>query len=277
MQGKLSPLFQPFHQQFHEGKSLFNALSKQFRGKKAVELEQKLIFLEIYVDLLAKIHFKEDQLKFQVFSPFKGIFKGLKKVKHIRIILAQLEIYKVSSGETFNSYEKFLLSEKNRLYTEVYDMIVGAPLKIWEDLYEEAYKYSHGIKPLAINTATTKIIEEELEFFNLENKHKLDYKGIKDIYEGVRVITALENIRIEIGFNPIFVSAVHEYLTTFQKDLLDWYENHLLMQHMISYLSDKENVSKKYLDLLSKLKENKKTYTLQVEKKCRFLFDNIIR
>lgn len=276
MQGKLTPLFQLFHQQYHEGKSLFNTLSKQFRGKKAVELEEKLIFLEIYIDLLAKIHFKEDQLKFQVFSPYKGIFKGLKKVKHIRIIISQLELYKASTGLTFNSYERFLQSEKNRLYTEVYDQIVGAPLKIWEDLYDEAYKYSLGIKPLAINTATTQIIQEELEYFNLENKHKLEYKGIKDIYEGVRVITALENLRIEVGFNTIFVSSVHEYLTTFQKHLLDWYENHLLMQHLISYFSDKEDIAKKYLDLLAILKENKKTYTLHVEKECRFLFDKVI-
>ncbi|UJP65008.1 hypothetical protein [Mongoliitalea daihaiensis] len=277
MQGKLSPLFQTFHQQFHEGKSIFNALSKQFRGKKAVELEQKLIFLEIYIDLLAKIHFKEDQLKFKVFSPFKDIFKGLKKVKHIRIILGQLALYKTDNTPTFNSYERFLLLEKNKLYTQVYDLIVGAPLKIWEDLYEEAFNYSHGIKPLSINTATTQIIEEELEFFNLENKDKLTSKGIKDIYEGVRVITALENLRIEIGFNAVFVPAVHEYLTSFQRDLLEWYENHLLMQHIISYLSEQEHVSKKYLELLAGLKENKKTYTLRVEKECRFLFDKIIQ
>lgn len=277
MPGKLSPLFQLFHQHFHEGKSLFNALSKQFRGKKAVELEQKLIFMEIYIDLLSKIHFKEEQLKFQVFSPYKDLYKGLKKVKHIRIILAQLESYKSQTGLSFHSYERHVLNEKNKLYTQLYDIIVGEPLKMWEDLYESALFYSHGIKPLSINTATTQIIEEELSYFILENNEKLSSKGLKDIYEGVRVIMALENIRIEIGFNAVFVHAVHEYMAQFQKNLLNWYENHLLMQHLVMFVGDKEEISKKYLDLLARLKENKKTYTLQVEKECRFLFDTILR
>lgn len=276
MQGKTSPIFRLFHNQFQEAKSAFSSLGKQFKGKKAIELEQRLIFLEIYIDLLSRIYFKEDKLKFQLFSPFKDLFKGLKKVKHIKMVLDQVRSLSVDQNTVFNSYIKSLESDKKKLYAEVYDLIVSTPLQIWEKLYEEAYHYSKGLKPLMINTATTQIINEELEFFNLEHKTKLDSKALKDIYEGLRVIIALENLRIESGFNSIFVIEVHEHMGMLRQSLLEWYQNHLFIQHLSFYLADKDNIAKKYLDLLSRLKTNKKTSTLRVVEKCGFLFDRIL-
>lgn len=276
MSGKLSPIFQLFHQQYNEGKSLFNDLGKQFKGKKAVDLESKLIFLEIYVDLLSRIHFNEEKLRFELFSPFKKIFKGLKKVKHLKVIEKQLAEQELKHNINFGSYTKALASEKKMLYTEVFDLIVGAPLKMWEKLYEDAHLYSLGLKPLMINTATTQIINEELEFFNLEDKNRLNYKGLKDIYEGLRIIIALENLRVESGFNAIFVEEVHKHMEDLQKSLLLWYENHLFMQHLTAFLADKENISKKYLDLLADLNTNKKAYTQSVALGCKSLFEKIL-
>lgn len=276
MQGKVSPIFRLFTQQFEDAKSAFLSLSKRYRGKKSIELEQKMIFLEIYVDFLSRIHFKEENLKFQLFSPFKKIFKGLKKTKHLKMIMRQMESVKMRDNVVFNSYTKALESEKNKIYAEVYDLIVSAPLQIWDELYESVYRYSKGLKPLMINTATTQIISEELEFFNLDNKTKLDTKALKDIYEGIRIITALENLRIESGFNPIFVKEVHGRMNELQKDLLSWYENHLFLQHLTGFLTDKENISKKYIDLLASLQQNKRTNTNKVEAKCRELFERIL-
>jgi hypothetical protein len=276
MQGKISPIFRLFTQQFEDAKSAFLSLSKRYRGKKSMELEQKLIFLEIYVDFLSRIHFKEENLKFQLFSPFKKIFKGLKKTKHLKMIMKQVESVKMRDNVVFNSYTKALESEKNKVYAEVYDLIVSTPLQIWDELYDSVYQYSKGLKPLMINTSSTQIISEELEFFNLDNKTKLDTKALKDIYEGIRVIIALENLRIESGFNSIFVKEVHSRMSELQKDLLIWYENHLFLQHLTGFLTDKENISKKYIDLLASLQQNKKTNTAKVEAKCRELFERIL-
>ena len=276
MQGKTSPIFGLFQQHFEGAKAAYNFLSKQYRGKKAIELESRLIFLEIYIDLLSRIHFNESNLKFRLFSPFKKIFKGLKKTKHIKMIMNQVEAVKLKDNIVFNSYTKALENEKVKLYNEVYDLIVSAPLRIWEDLYQEAFSFSKGLKPLMINTATTQIINEELEFFNIENNQKPDTKSLKDIYEGIRVITALENLRIESGFNPIFVQEVHERMSDLQKSMLLWYENHLFMQHLIGYLADKPDVSKKYLELLSSLQINKKNHTKQVERMSKELFQRIL-
>lgn len=276
MQGKISPIFRLFEIQFEEAKSAFSSLGKQFKGKKAIELEQKLIFLEIYIDLLSRIYFKEDKLKFQLFSPFKDLFKGLKKVKHIKMVLDQVRLHNLDQNIAFNSYIKSLESNKKKLYAEVYDLIVSTPFQIWEKLYEEAYGYSKGLKPLMINTATTQIINEELEYFNLEHKTKMDSKALKDIYEGLRVIIALENLRIESGFNSIFVVEVHEHMGGLRQSLLDWYQNHLFIQHLSFYLTDKENIAKKYLDLLSRLQANKKSLSQKVVEKCKFLFDRIL-
>lgn len=276
MKGKISPIFSLFQHHFDEARAAFDALSKQYRGKKAIELENRLIFLEIYIDLLSRIHFKEDKLKFRLFSPFKHIFKGLKKTKHLKMIMGQLEEIKTRENNTFNSYQKILESEKNKLYSEVYELVVSSPLKVWEDLYEEASHYSKGIKPLMINTATTQIIDEELGFFKIENNGKLDSKNLKDIYEGLRVITALENLRIESGFNPVFVQEVHDRMSELQKIMLKWYENHLFMQHLGGYLTDKEDISKKYLDLLANLQNNRKNFSKQIESKCNLLFERIL-
>lgn len=275
MKGKVSPIFSLFLHHFDEARGAFDALSKQYRGKKAIELETRLIFLEIYIDLLSRIHFKEDQLKFRLFTPLKDIFKGLKKTKHLKMILNQLEKVK-SQGQTFNPYSKALESEKNKLYSEVYELVVSSPLQMWEDLYQEALRYSKRLKPLMINTATTQIIDEELSFFKIENNGKIDSKLLKDIYEGLRVITALENLRIESGFNPVFVQEVHDRMSELQKIMLKWYENHLFMQHLGRFLTDKEDIPKKYLDLFATLQGNKKQFTKQIEQQCNALFERIL-
>jgi hypothetical protein len=276
MQGKISPVFRLFQQHFAEAKSAYVALSKQFRGKKAIELESRLIFLEVYLDLLSHIHFKEDGLKFELFSPFRNIFRGLKKTKHLKMVINQVEAIKLKESIEFKSYTKSLLNEKNQLYAEVYDQVLVSPLHIWETLYNASSKLSKGLKPLMINTATTQIINEELEYFNLDHKTRLDSKALKDIYEGLRVIIALENLRIESGFNPIFVDEVHQRMGTLQKSLLNWYENHLFIQHLTGFLSDKQNISKKYLDLLENLHLNKKNHKSNVEKQVRDLFEKIL-
>jgi hypothetical protein len=276
MIGKLSPVFRLFAQQYAEAKEAFLALGKKYRGKKAVELEQRLIFLEIYTDLLSRIYFEEEKLQFKLFSPFKKIFKGLKKTKHLKFIMRQLDDIEEKNNLSFNSYRKQLENEKAILYTEVYDQIVATPLKVWEQLFEEVHQYSKGLKPLMINTSTTQIINEELEFFNLDNKEKLNSGALKDIYEGLRVITALENLRIESGFNSIFVQEVHDRMAELQRSLNDWYQNHLFLQHLTGYLADREHISKKYLELLSQLQANKKTYTQKVESQCKQLFERIL-
>jgi len=73
MSGSLSPVFQVFEQQFTEAKSLFLDLGKRIKSKKAIPLAAKMGFLEIYSDLLAKIHFQKEGLNFDIFSELKRI------------------------------------------------------------------------------------------------------------------------------------------------------------------------------------------------------------
>ncbi len=274
--GKVSPIFRLFNQQYNEAKLSFTSLSKQFKGKKAIELEQKFIFFEIYLDLLSRIHFEEARLKFQLFETFKPLFKNLKKVKHLKYISHQLEELKLTRNISFNTYEKHLADEKKLLYAEGFDFVVKSPLKTWDNLYYETYYHSKELKPLMINTAITQIINEELEYFQLDQKTRLDSKALKDIYEGLRVITALENLRVESGFNPVFIRDVHDQINRLQQSLYNWYRNHLFIQHLSHFLANKEDVNKKYLDLLQSLKTNKKSYTQIVEQQCRSLFVKIL-
>ncbi len=276
MTGKTSPIFSLFSQQFDEARQNFTSLSKQFKGKKSMELEEKFIFFEIYINLLSRIHFNEERLKFELFYPFKKIFRNLKKVKHLKLITQRLEDIKFSKNLGYNTYEKHLAEDKKIIYAEGFDLIVSSPLQIWENLYEEIHRYSQALKPLMINTSITQIINEELEYFQLDQKTRLDSKALQDIYEGLRVITALENLRVKSGFNPIFVNDVHDQMKKLQQALFNWYRNHLFLQHLTNFLANKVDVNKKYIELLQTLKMNKKGYTQKVEQQCRSLFEKIL-
>jgi hypothetical protein len=276
MKGKTSPVFQLFHQQFSEAKNLFAQLSKQMKGKKALELEQKLIVMQIYIHLLARVHFVDEKLKFEVFSPFNLLKKQLRKVRHLKQVTLLLEELSEENQLEFNSYSKQLDLEKKQLYTDTYDLIIKTPLKDFDEMYVQIFEYSKGISPLTINTATTQIINDELEFFQFDRKNHLDTKALKEIQEGLVIITALENFRMQIGFNPVYVPLVHEAINGLQKLLKDWSNNHLLIQHLTYFLSERDEISKKYQDVLLLLKTNKKRYTAQVEEKCHELFDKII-
>lgn len=276
MKGNIPSIFVLFDTQFKEAKSAFMNLGRQYKGKKAVELEQRLIFLEIYIELISKINFEDKNLKFKLFKPFSEIFRELKKTKHLKLVLEELNKVKLMNDLTYNSYENFLLEEKKNHYNKTYNLILTTPLGTWDGFYENIYEQSAGLEPLMINTATNQIINEELEFLNLENKSNLDNKGLKDIYEGLRLIIALENMRIESGLNAVFVEEVHEKMKSLQCSLSSWYQNQLFTQHLVYFFGQKNDISKKYKDLLAVLKADKKRSIRSIEKQCKFLFDRIL-
>jgi len=274
---QVSPIFQLFDQQYDLAKRLFIALTKQFKSKKAIQLEEKLIFLEIYIDLLSKIHFNEKKLKFQLFAPYKELFKCLKKVLHIKLIQQAFAEVSAISGVSYGTYEKALLRDKNKIYTAAYDVIMSTPLEIWEALYREAFAHSKQLKPLMINTSTTQIINEELEYFKNDSEKKLEAKEIKDIYEGLQVIITLENVRIVSGLNATFTELIHTHMNDLSQLLYKWYQNHLLLQHLTFSLSEQEEApSKKYINLINTLKTNKKKLTTKVVSHCKHLFSDIL-
>src|SRR5690554_2253023 len=106
MLGKGSPLFHLFESQFKEARSLFNALGKNFKSKKAIELEEKLIFLNIYLQVLNKIHFTEERLKFEPFVPFKPICKSMRRIHHFKLAIEAFE--EVKGTQSFATFEAFL-------------------------------------------------------------------------------------------------------------------------------------------------------------------------
>src|SRR5690606_24125520 len=165
---KVSPLFQLFEKQYGEARSLLTALNKNFRSKKALELEEKLVFINVYLHILNKIHFQEERLKFESFSGFRAIERSLRRIHHYKLVISVFEEEK--GKERYASYENFLTSEKKALYKEVYELIISHPLDIWEKLCVAVYDYSKGIKPLMIDTATRQLINEELEYLNVGGK-----------------------------------------------------------------------------------------------------------
>jgi len=269
-QDKLTPVFQLFEQQLDTASKLFTDLSRQFKTKKAIELEEKLIFLEIYIQLLSKIHFEEKNLNFKLFSPFKTLFKYLKKVLHLKLIREALE--ERSVNQSYGSFDTYLNKEKSMLYGDAFDHILSLKGSIWEDLYAEVRTHSTGIKPLMVNTATTQIINEELEFSYFDSLHDPTAKSIKDIYESLQIIIAVENFRMVSGLNSVFTAAIHDDMNDLSKSLYLWYQNHLLLQQLTHFFSEKETIADKYKNLLNDIKKSKKKLTTKVISQSKILF-----
>lgn len=269
-QEKVTPVFQLFEQQLDVASKLFTDLSRQFKTKKAIELEEKLIFLEIYIQLLSKIHFEEKNLNFKLFSPFKNLFKYLKKVLHLKLIREALE--EKSTYNSYGSFDTYLSKEKSLLYSEAFDHILSLPGSIWEDLYSEVRAHSTGIRPLMVNTATTQIINEELEFSYFDSMHDPTAKSIKDIYESLQIIIAVENFRMVSGLNAVFTPAIHIDMNDLSKSLYLWYQNHLLLQQLTHFFSEKESITEKYKNLLNDIKKTKKKLTTTVISQSKILF-----
>lgn len=266
---KVSPLFQLFEKQYSEARSLLNALGKNFRSKKALELQEKLIFFNVYLHILNKIHFQQERLKFESFSGFKAIDRSLKRIHHYKLVTTAFEEEKGKVG--YGSYEAFLMGEKKGLYKEVYELIISRPLDIWEKLYVAAYDYSQGIKPLMIDTAARQLINEELEFMNAGDTSLLDSQTMRELMDGLQIITAVENINLAVGLNPVYTSNIHKEMKGLLKALTSWNRTYLFAQHLNYFLSDNEQVGNKYLELAKRMRDKKKRLALDVTS----LWDNL--
>lgn len=276
MQVTISPVFQLFHNQHVEAKELFLSLGKQIKSKKAVELSAKMDFLELYAELMAKVHFEVQGLNFDIYAGFSPLQKILHKVHHFKLAEKSLDEREQKLEIKYNSYRAQMDKFKKSLYNQAFDLIVGSTLKSWDEFHEKALKASAGLKPLTINTAINQIIQDELEYFQLNKRGKMDSKSLKDTFDGLRTIIMLENMLIHLGFNPIFVASIHQEIEALKDHLNPWYSNQLSLQSLTHFLSDKPDAGKKYLDWLKELKQNKTRLSEEAGLRAQTLFGKIL-
>lgn len=266
-----------FEAQLEEGKSLFEDLTRKIRSKKAIALEERLFFFQTFLELLGKIHFKEKTLSLKLFSPFDLIFRNTKKIHHIKLIEQQFLLYQETLKEAFPAYMEEIEKHKKSVYNDVFDTIVAAPLKIWEDLYVTVFNYTKNLTPLQLNTSSTQIINEEIDFSQFDVKNEPNPQSIKNIYESLQKIILLEKVRMSGGLNPVFTLPVHEKINALTLSKYAWYQNHLFFQHFIHYLRDKEQVEKKYLSLAKHTKKQHKMLRNDVIKQSNVLFTKVFQ
>lgn len=276
MQVKVSPIFSVFQQKHGEAKELFLALVKQMKSKKSIELLGKLNFLELYVELLSKIHLQEKNLPIDLFSRFIPLQKNLRKIHHLQLIINDLHQRKKLTGLNYGSYENHLEKQKKDLYTSSYDMVLGSSIHTWDEFFDKAKEASQSLKPLAINTGINQLIQEELESFHLNHHGSMDTSRLKVVFKGLKTIIMLENVLIYLGFNPIYIVETHQEIEDTKNSLKPWYSNHLAFQSLSFFLGSKEEVSKKYLEWMKDLNKEKKSLTLQVESQAVSLFNKIL-
>lgn len=276
MPAKTSPVFNIFEQQHQEAKTLFLSLGKQVKSKKAIDLQLKLEFLELYADLMEKIHFENQTLGNDLFIPFKALKKSLRKTHHLKLVERNFKMREEKTGLFFKSYGEYLLVQKRKIQKEAFDLLVGSTLKIWDDFSEKAQQTSRGLKPLMINTAINQLVQEELELLNRELKSPINSQGFRDLFESLRKIIMLENLLIQLGFNPIFVNSIHDEMGQLKENLKPWYSNHLAFQTLSGFLAEKASISKKYMDWIKELKEEKKSLSSEIEKQAFLLLNKIL-
>jgi hypothetical protein len=275
MQAKTSPVFQIFEQQHNEAISLFLVLGKQIKSKKAIELLNRLEFLELYSDLLAKIHFGQENLGPSLFSPFKKLKKSLQIIHHLKLVEKSISQRTLETGLRMESFSAFLLSQKRSGQKDTFELVIGSTLKAWDQFLNKAHQKSKGIKPLMISTAINQLAQEELEFLHQDIKAPLSTQAFPQLFESLRKIIMLENLLVHIGFNPIFVEQIHQEIHLLKENLKPWYTNHLALQALSVFLAEKENPSKKYLDWAKELRVEKKGLSSQIEKQAIQLLQKI--
>lgn len=276
MQAKTSPVYQIFEQQHQDAKTLFLVLGKQIKSKKAIELQTKLEFLELFTDLMGKIHFEDQSLGSDLFLPFKTLKKSLRKTHHLKLVERNLKARESKTDLGYDSYKEYLGVQKKKIQKEAFDLMVGSSLKFWDDFQQKAHHSSKGIKPLMINTAINQLVQEELEFLQHDLKAPLQSQGFRDLFESLRKIIMLENLLIQLGFNPIFVTTIHEEIGQLKENLKPWYSNHLAFQTLSGFLAERENISKKYMEWIKELKEEKISLSSEIEKQAFSLLNKVL-
>ncbi|GAA0880035.1 hypothetical protein GCM10009119_30050 [Algoriphagus jejuensis] len=276
MHSKTSPVYQIFEQQHHDAKSLFLVLGKQIKSKKAIELLSKLEFLELYTDLMGKIHFEDSSKGSDLFFPLKPLRRALRKTHHLKLVERNLKTRELEVNQTYGSFRVYLLAQKKEIQKEAFDLVVGSSLKTWEDFQIKAQQSSRGIKPLVINTAINQLVQEELGFLHHDLKIPIASQGFRDLFESLRKIIMLENLLVSLGFNPIFVSSIHEEIGQLKENLKPWYSNHLAFQTLTGFLAEKTHISKKYMEWIKELKEEKKSLSSEIERQAFELLKKVL-
>lgn len=275
MQAKISPVYHIFEQQHHEAKALFLALGKQIKSKKAVELLAKMEFMELFADMLAKIHFEKENFGKSLFSPFKSLKRSLRLIQHLKLVEKTTQTRVNTLEIQLDSFSDYLSSQKRKGQKEAFELVVGSTLKIWDDFLEKTHQSSKGIKPLMIRTAINQLVEEELEYLQKDLKVPFSTQAFPELFESLRKIIMLENLLVHLGFNPIFVSLIHQEIQQLKENLKPWYSNHLALQALAAFLAQKENPSRKYLDWAKDLKAEKKSLSTQIERQAVDLLQKI--
>lgn len=265
MHVKASPVFQIFLQYHQDAKTLFLELGKEIKSKKALELFNYLEFLELYSDLISRIHFEDKNLQQPIFAPFKRLKKSLKKLHYLKLVDKSLKNKEITTGQKFESFKAYLGSQKRQMQEDTFDLVVGSSLKTWDEFLEASRKWSKGINPLMISTAVHQLVQEELELVNRDVKPPISTQAFRDLFESLRRVIMLENLLLHLGFNSIFLPLIHEEIQLVKNNLKPWYTNHLTFQTLSHFLSEKEEISKKYLDWVKELKEEKKTISFGIE------------
>ena len=225
---------------------------------------------------MSKIHFENETLAIDLFSAFKPLKKSLRKTHHLKLVEQNLKSREEKTLLTYESYRSYLDVQKRKIQKEAFDLVVGSTLKTWDDFQQKSHQSSRGIKPLMINTAINQLVQEELESLRSNLKAPLESQGFRDLFESLRKIIMLENLLIQLGFNPIFVSQIHNEISQLKENLKPWYSNHLSFQTLSGFLAEKEDISKKYMDWIRELKEEKKSLSSEIEKQAFELLRKVI-
>ena len=270
-----SPVFQLFSHQHQQAKALFLELGKEIKSAKAIALLEQLEFLELYSELLEKIHFEQKHLGYSLFFPLKTLKKSLKKIHHLKLVEKGLKEREKNLSLTFESFKTYLNEQKRGMQKEAFDLMVGSSLKIWEDYLEKAFEASKGIKPLVLTTSIHQLVQEELASLTNEVTPPMSTQGFRDLFEGLRKVIILENLLVHLGLNPIYLPQIHEELERLKNGLKPWYANHLNLQSLTHFIGQQEEVSKKYLDWVKELKDEKKSLTATLEKQALSLLRKV--
>lgn len=255
MSQTLPSIFAICDKQYQRLEEALLAVGKLYKSKRAAEAEEALIFLEIYAALVGRLRQREE---LHLPDAFKRLQRYFRRTRHLKAIENQYAHFGKALALRLPSYAQALEKEKLSLYTEAFEEVHTLTPAAHAAFYKALHKGSKAVEPLTLHQTSQALVEEELAFIRFCDGDLLDAPQWRQAYEALQRVVVLENIRLSVGLESIFLPEMHQRFTELLVAIRHWFEVQLFLQHLSYFVSMEEQTQEAYRTFLAEVRARRK-------------------
>ncbi|MGY6559781.1 MAG: hypothetical protein ACXIT9_10940 [Nitritalea sp.] len=257
MSQTLPSIFPICDKQYRRLEDALLAVGKLYKSKRAAEAEEALIFLEIYAALVGRLRQKEE---LHLPDAFKRLQRYFRRTRHLKAIENQYMQFGKALSMRLPAYAQTLEKEKLDLYTEAFEEVLTLTPAAHAAFHKALYKGSKGVELLPLHQTSQALVEEELAFIRFCDGDQLDAPQWRQVFEALQRVVVLENIRLSVGIESIFLPEMHQRFTELLVAIRQWFEVQLFLQHLSYYVSMEEHTQEAYRTFLVAVRARRKAH-----------------